>query len=288
MSRFSTLCIRYINQCLAFFGIEIRRAQHNNARMSLFGALRQFRTNESIMPRTIIDVGAAFGEWSKEVATLFPEATYILVEAVREYMPIIRHTTRTLSKVHIHNNAATSAKGPVTFFVHKDFVGSSLKTEHEEYNQKNSESRTVPGTTIDSLIEEHHSKGPYFIKIDVQGAEIDALKGAEKILPLCAGILLEVSLIQAFKDGPILHDIVSYMKSKGFIAYDMYSFSYRPQDKALAQVDMIFVPETSPLIKEKAFANEATRRAQDQKFRGIFEKHLKAAEVYAQKKNMAK
>jgi FkbM family methyltransferase len=271
------------NKILALCGVELRRAHtlKNPARMSLLGMLFQFKKVD-IIPATVFDIGAAFGDWSAEVATVFPSAHYELVEAVAEYQPIIEHETRSIKHRHTTIAAATEQLGTVAIHVHQDFVGSSLKTEFEDFNQKNSTLRKVPAVTIDSLTHKHNLKAPYFIKIDIQGAEIDALKGAQETLKKACGVLLEVSLIQAFKNGPILHDVITFMKSAGFVAYDLCNASYRPKDKALAQIDMMFVPESSQLIADKSFANEADRLKQDAKFKAIFaEYHRRATKTRA-------
>lgn len=259
------------NKALSLLGVELRRAHNskNPARMSLLGMLAQFKKAD-IIPATVFDIGAAFGDWSAECATVFPNAHYELVEAVAEYQPIIEHETRSIKHRHITCAAATENVGLITMHVHQDFVGSSLKTEFEDFNQKNSIVRKVPAVTVDSLVQKHSLKAPYFIKIDIQGAEIDALKGATATLKKTCGVLLEVSLIQAFKDGPILDEVIAHMKSAGFVAYDLCNASYRPKDHALAQIDMLFVPEASPLLADKTFASETDRIKQDAKFKAMF------------------
>ena len=49
--------------------------------------------------------------------------------------------------------------------------------------------------TIDSLVEESGESGPFhLVKVDVQGAEIVALQGAQKVLQNAAFVLLELSV----------------------------------------------------------------------------------------------
>ena len=56
-------------------------------------------------------------------------------------------------------------------------------------------------------------------------------------------VILEVSLFQFVEGGPELHNVVAFMKAKGFVAYDMFGGHTRPLDGALAQVDIVFVKE---------------------------------------------
>lgn len=55
-----------------------------------------------------------------------------------------------------------------------------------------------------------------FLKIDVQGAELQVLKGAQKWLPLISGVQLEMSLVSLY-DGQALYDeLMEFMVKQGF------------------------------------------------------------------------
>ncbi|MDH4236726.1 MAG: hypothetical protein OEV17_05715, partial [Nitrospira sp.] len=43
-----------------------------------------------IVPATVIDVGAAIGSFTRTCWEVFPEAQYLLVEPLDEYMPSLR------------------------------------------------------------------------------------------------------------------------------------------------------------------------------------------------------
>ena len=48
------------------------------------------------------------------------------------------------------------------------------------------------------------------------------------------------------KDAPEFEDIVSYMKARGFVVFDMIGGLERPLDHSLAQVDLVFIPQSHP------------------------------------------
>jgi hypothetical protein len=91
------------------------------------------------------------------------------------------------------------------------------------------------------------------MKLDVQGYELEALKGATNCLKTAQAVLMEVSLIDMYQNNPILHDVTAFMHERGFIAYDFCALMRRPLDLALAQVDIIFVPKSSALIQNKEY-----------------------------------
>ena len=59
--------------------------------------------------------------------------------------------------------------------------------------------------------------------------------------------------------GPQLFDVVTHLKSKGFVAWDIFGLEYRMVDSALCQVDMVFVKEDGLFRKVQQYAREDQR-----------------------------
>jgi FkbM family methyltransferase len=57
---------------------------------------------------------------------------------------------------------------------------------------------------------------PDFIKLDIQGGELNALLGAEKKLKCVFGLELEVEFLQIYKDQPLFGEIVRDLNHSGF------------------------------------------------------------------------
>ena len=53
--------------------------------------------------------------------------------------------------------------------------------------------------------------------VDLQGAELLALKGAEKSLKSCDKLYVEVSLDEVYKGGVLYPELLNYLNSQGFI-----------------------------------------------------------------------
>lgn len=92
------------------------------------------------------------------------------------------------------------------------------------------------------------------------------MRGAEKVLSESELVILEASLFQFFQGGPQLHDVVIFMKDRGFVVYDIFGGHYRPLDGALAQVDMAFVRENGQFRKYHQYATAEQRDALTQQF----------------------
>ncbi len=126
--------------------------------------------------------------------------------------------------------------------------------------------------TIDELVAQERAEGPFVIKLDVQGAELDALAGAASTLTRTALVQLETLLLPFYEGAPQLGDVVSFMRETGFVVYDVADLGYRPLDGALAQVDLLFVPEASVLRSHPEFATVDQRQSSDDALRALFER----------------
>lgn len=260
-----------VKKGLRHLGVEVRRASPTPTdtlsvrRDSLEGLLRQVQ-RLGFSPATVIDVGAASGTFSSQCHQVFPDAKYILIEPLQEFLPPLKRLSKKIPQTHCEHAAASSYEGSMLLHVHHDLVGSSLYSEVEEGTDINGRPREIRTVTLDRLVARQQARPPYLIKVDVQGAELDVLKGADVTLTQADYVLLEVSLFHFFKDGPSFGDVVAYMKDKGFVPYDLYEMQYRPLDHALAQVDIAFVKADGEFRKTHAYARPEQRAEQNRRF----------------------
>lgn len=208
-----------------------------------------------LRPATVIDVGAAHGTY--ELYEGFPSSQHVLLEPLREYEPYLQRVAQRYRARYVLV-AAGERPGTAVFNVHGDLEGSSLLREVEGV-RADGVPRDVPVVTLDQVCGDLSLRGPYLIKVDVQGAELKVLQGARGVLSDTEAVILEVSLFRFMVDGPDLHDVVTSMKQLGFVAYDIFGGHVRPLDGALAQVDMVFVQENGPLRRVHAYATAAQR-----------------------------
>ncbi len=247
--------VELINKPLNLIGLELRKASGNRA--SLTGALRQVEAM-GFDPATVIDVGAAFGDFTQECSKVFPDSRYILIDPLIENAEILTALAKKVSNGKHIMAVADSKVSERVLNVHTDLVGSSIYREREA--GLDGEPRKVMATTLNQIQKENNLKGPYLLKIDVQGAELDVLAGAREILDQAEYIILEVSFFQFVKDGPQLYDIIAFMKSKGFVAYDTFSAHYKLIDGAMAQNDIAFVKEDGMFRKDHIYSTPQQRK----------------------------
>jgi FkbM family methyltransferase len=221
-------------------------------------------TAESAEVATVIDVGAAFGDWSVACSRCFPDARYVLVEPLEEYAPFLRRSTARLRDATEVRAAAAERSGTLKLNVHADLVGTSRFEEAGE--ELETMAREVRAVALDELAAELGLRPRYVLKVDVQGAELRVLEGARSIVADAALVVLEVSFFPIFVGGSTFEEVVAWVREAGLVVYDVTNLLYRPLDGALAQADLACVPAGSPLRRNLAFSTPEQRRANDTLF----------------------
>ncbi len=230
-------------------GYEIRNINNSFANRTTRSHFLRFVANLGFKPNTVIDVGVADG--TNDLYEAFPAAKIILVEPLREWEPKLKEIAKSYNAQYILAAAGKKTE-EISINVHANLSSSSTLNESDG-KVIDGISRKIPQITIDEICKEKGLSGSFVLKIDVQGAEINVLEGSQNMLPETELVLLEVQLFQFFKQGPQFFDVISYMKSKGFVLYDIYDLIYRPFDGALAAVDAAFVKENGYFRKQHHF-----------------------------------
>jgi hypothetical protein len=70
--------------------------------------------------------------------------------------------------------------------------------------------------TLDSIVKQKNFPHADFIKIDVQGSELDILKGATEAVSYCTDIFIELQHKEYNLGAPKKDEIVNYLKLQGF------------------------------------------------------------------------
>jgi FkbM family methyltransferase len=232
------------------FGYELVKKEPNALRTNVAQSYKLI-ADLGFKPETLIDVGVAEG--TPELYCAFPEAHILMIEPIEEFKADIDLILAKRSGSFV-SAAAGATSGSVAINVHPHSLdGSSLLSE-EIGSEADGFKRTIDMVRIDDVIKEKDLHGPYFLKLDVQGAELDALEGCRETLLKTDVVAMEISLFKFMKTAPELFEVIAFMKNRGFVAFDIVLQWNRPLDNALGQIDIIFVQEKGPFRKDHSFA----------------------------------
>jgi FkbM family methyltransferase len=176
--------------------------------------------------RGIIHVGADVGQ---EVGQYFAYGfkKIILIEANPTPYATLQEKFGRDDNIRLFNYAVCDRSGTVDFHIHTSRSGSTepasilpmkrfkeiVKTLHT------AKTIQVPAVTLDTLVETHRiAADDYnFINIDIQGAELLALRGAAKLIRSLDVVISEVNLIEMYENGALEDEIVAFLASHGFV-----------------------------------------------------------------------
>ncbi len=198
-------------------------------------------------PQTIIDVGANHGGWSRIATAVYPQANFVLIEPQAEMAPFLNNLCASNPKMEWIQAGAGAENGELALTVWDDYQGSAFLTDEVHQMIPYAQRRQVPIITLNSLITEQKIATPDFVKIDVQGFEMEVLRGATRCLGQTELFILEAFLYHPQNARPNFYKIVSFMESYGYAIYDFTDMAHHPQNGALSQVNVCFVLANSNL-----------------------------------------
>ena len=189
-------------------------------------------------PGTIIDVGVNTG--TPGLCEHFPDAHMLLVDPVPENEIFMKAIDLQFAHVNYIVAAAGAEEGQATLSVSPDIGGSRLADTVGRH--KHGSDLRVEVKRLDALVDEFGLPGPYVIKADTAGAELDVLRGAAKILNQTELLILETRVRPIAGASRFLETLIE-LKEMGFMAYDFIDRNYNDADFTLKQFDMIAVRE---------------------------------------------
>jgi FkbM family methyltransferase len=179
-----------------------------------------------------IDGGAYHGGASRQLVQAFPAAEIHAFEP----QPDLAERLRSLSiyGVTVHQQALSDRAGTVTFHVPttKPFTASVLNPG-DSFGE--SESYAVEAVTIDSL-----ELPVDVLKLDLQGNELAALRGATNTLPGVRAILCEVNFIARYQGCSLFHEVAGFLADRGFRLHRLYEI-HSDRKGAWQLADAVFV-----------------------------------------------
>ena len=180
---------------------------------------------------TFVDVGANVGAYSLKIASDYKSKgiKVIAIEAhPANYKALCKNIDiNKFTNIHAINKAVSDHKGIVTMYERKNLkrIIPEWYTIHETFSGHQLDKRysiEVESDTLDAILDNYKVD---FIKIDIEGAEVEALKGATNTLDRLRKIIVEIHENNFDKVKRILEDhnfeieIITnkIKKSEGFV-----------------------------------------------------------------------
>lgn len=171
---------------------------------------------------TFVDVGANHGEVTVHAASLLPHGRVLAFEPVAEVFELLRENVRMnrLGNVSLHPLALAAEPGELTF--HAPLDGEEEGRRHEGLHSRFSAGKRTRVTgrasadTLDRVLEREGVGRVDVIKLDIEGGELDALRGARKTLLQRPRLVIEINRETSRWAGHSPEELLSWLGEVGY------------------------------------------------------------------------
>lgn len=175
---------------------------------------------------TVLDVGANHGQFALFAHRRFPDAALICFEPLPQARETLEKVTRGIPRARVVDVALAATSEDRQMHVARADDSSSLLEITDR------QVALFPGTDEVATLDVHTKRldealtpsaiaAPALLKIDVQGAELEVLEGAEGILPNVAEVLVECSFVELYAGQALADEVVLFLHAHGFRLADV-------------------------------------------------------------------
>jgi FkbM family methyltransferase len=237
-----------IRSTLALFDYDLRKFPRHHAN----SWLDQKRVFKDKKVTTIFDVGANIGQSVQPYKDLFSESHIYCFEPSEGAFTGLSNAFSEDSTVSLFPLAVSHMSGESSYF-HIDGDSKNVLNSLLPFSEKSGEyyktaqsqkaSNSVKTVKLDDFCDERDLKHINILKMDIQGAELMALKGSQNLLSnqTIDLICLEVQFSERYyKDQVLFQEISTFLDQYGYLLYGLYDFHFK-ENGLLVWGDAIFI-----------------------------------------------
>jgi FkbM family methyltransferase len=205
---------------------------------------------------TVLDVGANVGQYAKSLRESGFKGRIISFEPLSKVYPNLVGNSRMDPKwIVAPRMALGSEDSKKTINIAANYVSSSILDMLDTHTKGAPESVYICSENtrvakLDTIKSDYlKPKNLAFLKIDVQGFELQVLEGAQKTLPYIKGIQIELSLVPLYEGQLLFRDMLDYIAHLGLELCDILPGFRDKKTGRLLQVDGIFFRPLKPKYK---------------------------------------
>lgn len=190
-------------------------------------------------PGTVIDVGASVGQFALLARTRWPRARIVSFEplpgARARYLSVV-------SDADLRPYALGAAAGTATLNISAQEDSSSLLPIGPRQiaafpGTEQAGTLEVQVVTLDAVADAAWPT-PWLLKIDVQGYELEVLRGGAKMLPQVDEVYVECSFAELYDHQSLADEVIAFLLGHGLRLAGAFNIARR--DGEVIQADLLF------------------------------------------------
>jgi len=195
--------------------------------------------------RTIVDIGANNGQFTLASRKHNKESNIYAFEPLSKPAETFSSIFRDDPKVKLFRVAVGPEARRSVMNVSRSNDSSSIlpisDLQNELFpNTYKDSSEEIVEETLESLLGNNEIIAPALLKIDVQGYELEVVKGSRACLDSFIHVYCECSYVPLYESQPLASEIVEYMMEAGFYLHGVYNTCYTKHGVAI-QSDFLFM-----------------------------------------------
>ena len=197
-------------------------------------------------PRSIVDVGANRGNWTRTAMRYFPEAKYYLFEPQRDLLA--ESDLQRDARVKIFAVGVGAANATMKLSKHEKDHSFSFALSEEQASEQGREQVDAPVVALDEFLTSQCIAYPEMLKIDAEGWDLEVVNGGENTVANAEIVLLEAAVTcHAFRNT--VESVVLGMSARGFQLFDITDLNRPLPHGALWLVELAFAKKGGRLMK---------------------------------------
>ena len=213
-------------------------------RQGVAPSLEHLRVLRLMSAETVVDIGANRGQFALALRHVLPQAAIVSFEPLPEPAAVFRRGVAGDTRVTLHACALGERAGTTSMHVSARDDSSSLLPIGSE------QTRIFPGTAevalaqiemrrLEDVLQRADIAAPALLKLDVQGYELQALRGCETLLDAFAWVYCECSFVELYAGQALADEVIAWLRERRFGLLGAYNMAFDHAGRAV-QADFLF------------------------------------------------
>lgn len=197
----------------------------------------------------LLDVGANIGQFAIRTRRAGYGGRIVSFEPLAGPFAELSAASESDPEWEVRQFALGAQDGEAEINVSRNTFSSSMLGISERHVKSAPESEyvateTIPVAELDSIWAElvKPAERP-FLKIDVQGFELEVMRGAKRALAELAGVQVELSLVPLYEGAPNYKEVIAHLEQAGFRLAGLEPEFADPDTGELLQANAIFIAD---------------------------------------------
>lgn len=195
----------------------------------------------------VIDGGAYRGDFTVAVTNYFPTAKVIAFEPQKDSFSLLASNVAGLRNITLMNYALGENSGDAILYCNVSPMTNSLSKSTSEtlrifkgYNDPVGHEK-VQVMSLADFLENEGIQRVDLLKLDLQGHELNAIRGLKDRLKDVMAIYIEVEFMRLYEGAALFSDVEKHLREHNFIFFQLYDQVRSPESGRLLYGDAIFL-----------------------------------------------